>query len=60
MLLVSVASAIGVVNNVATFPESVEKLRNEFLLPSIEAPAVPSSIKILDTEVLLPELSAEK
>lgn len=60
MLLVSVASAIGVVNNVATFPDSVEKLRNEFLLPSIEAPAAPPSMKVLDTEVLIPELSAEK
>lgn len=60
MLLVSIASAIGVVNNVATFPDSVEKLRNEFLLPSIEVPAAPPSMEVLDTKVLLPELSAEK
>jgi len=60
MLLVTVASAIGVVNNVATFPDSVEKLRNEFLLPSIEAPVSLASMKVLDTEVLTTELSTKK
>lgn len=36
VLLVSIASAIGVVNDVASFPESLRDLRNEFLLPYIE------------------------
>ncbi|WNO10620.1 hypothetical protein [Teredinibacter sp. KSP-S5-2] len=43
--LVSVASAIGVVNDVASFPQSLEDLRSEFLQPYIEeskeSPALP-------------------
>ncbi len=36
VLLVSIATAIGVVNDVASFPEALRNLRNEFLLPYIE------------------------
>ncbi|PTO79565.1 hypothetical protein CWN84_02265 [Vibrio splendidus] len=35
-LLVTVASSIGVINDVASFPESIEKLESEFYLPRVE------------------------
>lgn len=40
IFLVSIASAIGVVNDAASFPESLKDLRNEFLLPYIEDPKI--------------------
>ena len=35
-VLVTVAAAIGVVNDVASVPESIEKLKNDFYLPYVE------------------------
>lgn len=63
VLLVSIASAIGVVNDVASVPESLVKLRNEFLLPHIESviDVLPEKKGNAELEIVeLPMLESEK
>ncbi|HBC3451049.1 TPA: hypothetical protein KDY51_004969 [Vibrio parahaemolyticus] len=52
-LLVTVASSIGVVNDAASFPESIEKLKNEFYLPYIETSIALATPGDSEPEVLL-------
>ncbi|WP_447400210.1 hypothetical protein [Vibrio harveyi] len=52
-LLVTVASSIGVINDVSSFPESLEKLKTEFYLPYVEASPTTFSQHVSETEVLL-------
>ena len=51
--LVMVASSIGVINDVSSFPESLEKLKTEFYLPYVEASLTTPSDNILESDVLL-------
>ncbi|ELV8702156.1 hypothetical protein QNE55_004113 [Vibrio vulnificus] len=52
-LLVMVASSIGVINDVSSFPESLEKLKTEFYLPYVEASPTVHSDNVPESEVLL-------
>ncbi|EKO3573766.1 hypothetical protein P0E94_003476 [Vibrio metschnikovii] len=53
-LLVMVASSIGVINDVSSFPESLEKLKTEFYLPYFEVSPTTPSDNVSESE-LLPE-----
>ncbi len=43
VLLIAVASSIGIVNDIASFPDSVSKLKKEFYLPDYKTPTVLSA-----------------
>ena len=43
VLLIAVASSIGIVNDIASFPDSVSKLKKEFYLPDYNTPTVLSA-----------------